>query len=301
MGFVLVPPDQKKVDGEARRVPRRVGQGAVPGAGQRADRGLAGPLQAATPKLKGLTLDDVQRDKLNEDGDRHGIVVDPVNRMLYEFYRLKKTDAGLAGGVRGDLRPEVEQAAAGRVDLRRRGRAADLPGGRALRRAEARHGRARDARDGPADAAGVRLPGDALRQPADRREPAADGRAAPAAEGLRHVELLAGGAGDPGGAEEVRHVRGRQRHRVGDLGGPGRADPGPARGAAEGEGVGLRGRHPAAGVQAAGVADCREAPSFSDAHRRDGRGLSVFASSVRDVLPPGGLGNVARLRRAWTS
>ena len=27
-------------------------------------------------------------------GDRHAIVVDPVNRMLYEFYQLKKTDAG---------------------------------------------------------------------------------------------------------------------------------------------------------------------------------------------------------------
>src|SRR5206468_5479314 len=45
-------------------------------------------------KGKQITLDDVQRDKLNERGDRHAIVVDPVNRMLYEFYQLKKTDAG---------------------------------------------------------------------------------------------------------------------------------------------------------------------------------------------------------------
>ena len=36
--------------------------------------------------------------------------------------------------------------------------------------------------------------------------------------------LLAGGAGDPEGAEEVRHVRGRQRHRLGHLGRAGRAD-----------------------------------------------------------------------------
>ena len=29
-----------------------------------------------------------------EYADRHGIVVDPVNRKLYEFYRLTKTDKG---------------------------------------------------------------------------------------------------------------------------------------------------------------------------------------------------------------
>ena len=36
----------------------------------------------------------MQRDKLKEDGDRHAIVVDPVNRMLYEFYQMRKTDEG---------------------------------------------------------------------------------------------------------------------------------------------------------------------------------------------------------------
>src|SRR5437588_382466 len=44
-------------------------------------------------KLK-VTLDDVQRDKMKEGGDRHAIVVDPVNRMLYEFFSTKKTDSG---------------------------------------------------------------------------------------------------------------------------------------------------------------------------------------------------------------
>jgi hypothetical protein len=28
------------------------------------------------------------------DGDRHALVVDPVNRMLYEFYQARKTDRG---------------------------------------------------------------------------------------------------------------------------------------------------------------------------------------------------------------
>jgi len=41
-----------------------------------------------------LTLQDVQCDKLGLGGDRHGIVVDPVNRMLYEFYAARKTDNG---------------------------------------------------------------------------------------------------------------------------------------------------------------------------------------------------------------
>jgi hypothetical protein len=46
------------------------------------------------PKLKNLTLDDVQRGKPSLEEDRHGIVFDPVNRKLYEFYRLTKTDKG---------------------------------------------------------------------------------------------------------------------------------------------------------------------------------------------------------------
>src|SRR5262249_3193275 len=45
-------------------------------------------------KNKNLTLEDLQRNKNNEDGDRHAIVVDPINRMLYEFYQAKKTDNG---------------------------------------------------------------------------------------------------------------------------------------------------------------------------------------------------------------
>ncbi len=42
------------------------------------------------PKTASLTLDDVQRDKLNQGGDRHAIVVDPANHLLYEFYAARK-------------------------------------------------------------------------------------------------------------------------------------------------------------------------------------------------------------------
>src|SRR5204862_2178252 len=44
-------------------------------------------------KLK-VTLEEVQRDTLKEGGDRHALVVDPTQGKLYEFYQMKKTDAG---------------------------------------------------------------------------------------------------------------------------------------------------------------------------------------------------------------
>jgi hypothetical protein len=89
MGFILVPPDLKKVDVK------------LTGYAAESDKGPF-PVPANTPiegwpagyQKKDVTLDDVQRDKLNEGGDRHASVVDPTNRMLYEFYQLKKTDKG---------------------------------------------------------------------------------------------------------------------------------------------------------------------------------------------------------------
>ena len=93
MGFILVPPGQKKIDVKPVTYPDESDKGPFP-----VPAGI--PIEGwpayykRDPKLKELTLDDVQRNKLNDDGDRHAIVVDPVNRMLYEFYQMKKTDAG---------------------------------------------------------------------------------------------------------------------------------------------------------------------------------------------------------------
>jgi hypothetical protein len=93
MGFVLVPPDQRRVDVKIVSYPGESDPGPFPvpdntpvegwPANFRRDRGAAEK-----------TLDDVQRDRFRRGGDRHGIVVDPTNRMLYEFYQLKKTDTG---------------------------------------------------------------------------------------------------------------------------------------------------------------------------------------------------------------
>jgi hypothetical protein len=93
MGFVLVPPGQKKIDLKLVSYPDESDKGPYPIPDNVPIEGWPANY-TRNAKLKGTTLDDVQRDKLKENGDRHGIVVDPTNRMLYEFYQLKKTDAG---------------------------------------------------------------------------------------------------------------------------------------------------------------------------------------------------------------
>jgi hypothetical protein len=93
MGFVLVPPNQKKIDVKLVSYPEESDKGPYPLPDNVPIEGWPVDYQRNS-KLKNVTLDDVQRDKLNENGDRHGIVVDPTNRMLYEFYQLKKTNAG---------------------------------------------------------------------------------------------------------------------------------------------------------------------------------------------------------------
>jgi hypothetical protein len=93
MAFVLVPPDQKKIDLKVVEYAAESDRGPFPVPDNTPIEGWPANYQR-NPKLKGTTLDDVQRDKLRENGDRHAIVVDPANRMLYEFYQMKKTDAG---------------------------------------------------------------------------------------------------------------------------------------------------------------------------------------------------------------
>jgi hypothetical protein len=89
MGFVLVPPDQKKVQLAATGYPDESDKGPFPIPDNVPIEGW--PLSY---KDKKVTLEDVQRNTLKEDADRHAIVVDPVNRKLYEFFQLRKTDKG---------------------------------------------------------------------------------------------------------------------------------------------------------------------------------------------------------------
>lgn len=93
MGFILVPPDQEKVDVKIVGYPDESDGGPFPVPDNVPIEGWPSFYQR-TPQYKNLTLDDVQRDTLKQGGDRHAIVVDPVNRMLYEFFAMRKTEAG---------------------------------------------------------------------------------------------------------------------------------------------------------------------------------------------------------------
>jgi hypothetical protein len=92
--FILVPGDQ-------RRVKVKVGytaesdRGPFPIPENMPIEGWPGPTDPQRdPNVKPLNLEEMQRDNVRFGGDRHGIVVDPVNRRLYEFYQARKTSAG---------------------------------------------------------------------------------------------------------------------------------------------------------------------------------------------------------------
>jgi hypothetical protein len=93
MGFVLVPPDQKRIPVTIADYPGESDPGPYPLPDSVPIEGWpVGFLR--DPALAALTLDEVQRDRRNQGGDRHGIVVDPVKRMLYEFFQLKRVGTG---------------------------------------------------------------------------------------------------------------------------------------------------------------------------------------------------------------
>jgi hypothetical protein len=89
MGFVLVPPDQKKVDLKSVAYADESDKGPFPVPD---NMPIEGWPVGYKRDGKQLTLDEVQR--LKEEGDRHASVVDPTNRVLYEFYQARKTDKG---------------------------------------------------------------------------------------------------------------------------------------------------------------------------------------------------------------
>jgi hypothetical protein len=82
MGFILVPPDQKRIEVK------------LTGYAGESDPGHY-PVPDNAPiedwPATGVPLEQIQREGR---GDRHMLVVDPVNRMLYEFYNARKTARG---------------------------------------------------------------------------------------------------------------------------------------------------------------------------------------------------------------
>jgi hypothetical protein len=93
MNFVLVPPNQPRVAVKITLYPAESDPGPFPIPDNMPIENW--PLRrnediGALPR-PGATLDDIQR---HGTGDRHAIVVDPINGMLYEFYQARKTPSG---------------------------------------------------------------------------------------------------------------------------------------------------------------------------------------------------------------
>jgi hypothetical protein len=90
MAFVLVAPGQERVAVKVVEYPDESDAGPFPVPPNVPIEGWPGyydQFRDARPLLA-----EVQREWKKYAGDRHAIVVDPVNRMLYEFYVFRRTD-----------------------------------------------------------------------------------------------------------------------------------------------------------------------------------------------------------------
>ena len=168
--FTVVPATQPLVADPLHRLRRRERPGPVPG-----------PLDA----------------RVEGGSDRHVLVVQQGTLQALRAVRRRARRQRLERRLGRGLRPALQRAAPGRLDVGRRGRAADLARPRA--RAAARDP-PRAAVHRPPHAEGLRRPGAPLRLEPTRPEPAADGAAAPAEGRLRHLGLPRAGARDPPGA-----------------------------------------------------------------------------------------------------
>jgi hypothetical protein len=93
MAFVIVPANQPRVAVKLTGYTDESDPGPYPVPDGMPIEGWPASYRR-NPKQKKTTLKDVQRDTAGEGGDRHALIVDPVNRKLYEFYQAKLTDHG---------------------------------------------------------------------------------------------------------------------------------------------------------------------------------------------------------------
>ena len=96
MGFVLVPPDQQRVDVKIVEYPDQSDPGPFPVPDNVPIEGW--PVCYDRSRQQPQSLSEVQRRPKQYQGDRHAIVVDPVNRMLYEFFTFGRPEQGWAAG-----------------------------------------------------------------------------------------------------------------------------------------------------------------------------------------------------------
>ena len=93
MNFVIVPPNQPRVPVKILLYPADSDPGPfpVPDNAPIENWPLAKNEDTRAVARPGQTLDDIQR---HGSGDRHLLIVDPVNAKLHEFWQARKTDAG---------------------------------------------------------------------------------------------------------------------------------------------------------------------------------------------------------------
>jgi len=96
MAFIIVPPDQMRVPVELVEYPDESDRGPFPVPSNIPIEGW--PASYQRDGKPPLTLAQVQRRPAKYEGDRHAIIVDPVNRKLYEFFTFGKTATGWAAG-----------------------------------------------------------------------------------------------------------------------------------------------------------------------------------------------------------
>ena len=96
MGFVLVPPDQPRVPVKIVEYPGESDPGPFPVPDNIPIEGW--PVWYEREGVTRPSLAEVQRRPEKYEADRHAIIVDSVNRMLYEFFTFGKTSGGWAAG-----------------------------------------------------------------------------------------------------------------------------------------------------------------------------------------------------------
>jgi hypothetical protein len=94
MGFILVPPDQKRVDVKIVDYPDESDPGPYPVPDNVPIEGW--PVWYQRDSQAPVSLSEVQRRPGQYEGDRHAIVVDPIERKLYEFFVMGRTPDGWA-------------------------------------------------------------------------------------------------------------------------------------------------------------------------------------------------------------
>lgn len=90
MAFILVPPDQPKVDVKIVGYPDESDKGPFPVPDNTPIEGW--PVHYQRDAKQAQTLEQVQQRPPKYEGDRHAIIVDPTNKKLYEFFVMGRVN-----------------------------------------------------------------------------------------------------------------------------------------------------------------------------------------------------------------